>query len=73
MELAKGILTDAKGLVGISTEKTDKSFEDSEKLTDERHNWEVGAAGEKTPLSPFFSFEDQRNTANRVFTCENIV
>ena len=57
MELAQVIPTDTKGLVRVSTEKSDKSFDNSEKVTDKTHNWFVGIADEKpngTVVTIFF-------------------
>ena len=48
MELAGGILTDSKRCVGIGTEKSDESFNDPQKVTDETHNWEMRIASEET-------------------------
>ena len=41
-------MTDSKRCVGIGTEKSDESFNDPQKVTDETHNWEMRIASEET-------------------------
>ena len=76
MKLAKRILADAEGFVGVGTDKADESLNNTEKVTDETHRDEAGVAGEKassTVITVFLGFKGQENSADGTFVEQGIL